>query len=64
MNQFTAPPEDVDIAVGAVEASRLAGVTPVTIWRWVKAGDLPAWKVGRRNYRMRRSDVLAMVSPV
>lgn len=38
------------------EVAALMRVSPMTIYRLIKAGDLPAVKVGK-NYRLRRFDV-------
>lgn len=36
-----------DHYVTKAEAARKLGVNRLTIWRWIKAGRLPAEKVGR-----------------
>src|SRR3954470_12371136 len=36
------------------EAASFIGVSRVTIWRWVKAGRLPIWKLGHRTARVKR----------
>lgn len=38
------------------EAGRLLGVSRVTVWRWVKAGNLEAVQIGERFY-VRKSHV-------
>lgn len=40
----------------ADEVARLLKTTPQTIWRWCKAGKLPAFKVGN-GWRIRRADL-------
>jgi excisionase family DNA binding protein len=39
------------------EAATLLGVSRVTIWRWVRAGRLPVWRVGHRTARVKRADL-------
>jgi excisionase family DNA binding protein len=39
------------------EAAALLGVSRVTIWRWVRAGRLPIWKLGHRTARVKRADL-------
>src|SRR5919198_4904279 len=58
------PPEDVP-AAGAGErpyysisqAAALLGVSRVTIWRWVRAGQLPVRRLGHRTTRIKREDL-------
>ena len=45
------------------EAARVLDVSPVTIWRWIEAGKLPAFRVGPRNIRVRRDELEAMIRP-
>jgi excisionase family DNA binding protein len=45
------------------EAASMLGVSPSTIWRWVDAGKLPAFRVGPKAIRIRRQDVEAAVRP-
>src|SRR5262245_30556327 len=39
------------------EAAALLGVSRVTIWRWVRAGRLPIWRLGHRTARIKRADL-------
>lgn len=39
------------------EAAELLKVSPSTLWRWIDRGDLPAYRVGRRRVRIKKSDV-------
>lgn len=32
-------------------------VSTSTVWRWIDRGDLPAYRVGRRRVRIKKSDV-------
>ena len=45
------------------EAARLIRVSPATIWRWIEAGKLPAYRVGPKNIRVRKSDLQSMIKP-
>ena len=42
------------------EVARLVGATPCTVTRWIKGGQLPAYRFGRR-YKVERSDAAAFV---
>lgn len=46
------------------EASSLLRVAPSTVRRWIREGDLPAYRLGKRRLALRRSDVDGMISPV
>ncbi len=46
------------------EASRILGVSPATVWRWIDAGRLPAYRLGLRRILIRRRDLMRMVEPV
>lgn len=39
------------------EAARMLGVSPATVWRWIVAQRLPAYRVGPRGIRIRKEDV-------
>lgn len=43
-------------SLGAKEAAELLDRSYFTILRWIKRGDLPAWKLGGQ-YRVKRADV-------
>ncbi|MCC7353337.1 MAG: helix-turn-helix domain-containing protein [Anaerolineae bacterium] len=45
------------------EAARLLRISPVTVWRMIKSGDLPALRIGRKTLRIRKSDLLAIIQP-
>jgi excisionase family DNA binding protein len=38
-------------------------VNPSTIWRWIKSGKLPAYRVGHKNIRIRKQDLAAVIQP-
>jgi excisionase family DNA binding protein len=50
----------MDELVGYEEAARALGVSAVTVWRLVKAGELEQVKVGSRTL-YRRSDLSALI---
>src|SRR5512138_1321356 len=45
------------------EAAALLMVSPSTIWRWIGAGALPAYRFGRRRVRVKRIDLNRMIEP-
>lgn len=45
------------------EAARILEVSPVTIWRWIEAEKLPAYRVGPRNIRVKKDDLESMIKP-
>ena len=47
----------------APEAARLLKVSPTTVWRWIKAGRLPALRVGERSVRLKRADLSSVIRP-
>ena len=42
---------------GVAEAASYLGVSRVTVWRWIRAGRLPASHLGHRTVRIRRRDL-------
>ncbi len=46
------------------EAATLLRVSRSTIWRWIEAGRLRAYRVGPRNVRIKREDLEDAVTPV
>jgi excisionase family DNA binding protein len=42
------------------KASEILGISYQTMWRWVKAGEVPAIRFGRCSYRILRNTVYAM----
>lgn len=47
--------------ISTTEAAEHLGVHINTIRRWIKDGDLPAVRLNRRRYRIRVSDLNAML---
>jgi excisionase family DNA binding protein len=43
------------------DIAREYNVDRSSVWRWVKAGRLPAVRVGVRNYRVAAEDVAAIL---
>lgn len=39
------------------EAAKLLNVSHSTVWRWIRAGKLRAYRIGSRNLRVRRQDL-------
>ena len=46
------------------EAARLLRVSPSTVWRWIEAGRLPAYRVGVKAIRIKKIDLEAVLIPV
>lgn len=46
------------------EAARLLHVSQSTVWRWIEAQELPAYRVGPRRIRIRKQDLEEVVRPV
>jgi len=49
--------------MSAREASRLAGVEIATIYRWVRIGLLPAYKIPSGSLRIREVDLRVFLEP-
>lgn len=45
------------------EAARQLAVSPSTIWRWIEAGKLRAFRIGERTIRIRDWDLEAVFRP-
>ncbi len=45
------------------EAARELEVSPSTIWRWIEAKKLPAYRLGPRSIRIKKQDVVAALRP-
>lgn len=46
------------------EAAEILAVSEATIWRWIVAKRLRAYRIGPRRIRIRRQDLAAVVQPV
>jgi excisionase family DNA binding protein len=45
------------------EAARLLRVNRSTVWRWISARKLPAYRVGPKSIRVRKADLEAVMRP-
>jgi excisionase family DNA binding protein len=39
-------------------------VAPSTIRRWIREGEVPAYRIGRRHVALRRPDLAALIAPI
>jgi excisionase family DNA binding protein len=46
------------------EAAMLLRVAPSTIRRWIRQGDVPAYRLGQRRIVLRRADLATLITPV
>ena len=49
--------------VTVAEAATLLRVATSTIRRWIREGDLPAHRIGRRSVALRRADLAGLITP-
>jgi excisionase family DNA binding protein len=45
------------------EAARKLKVSHSTVWRWIEAGRLPAYRVGPKNIRIAERDLDSVIAP-
>jgi excisionase family DNA binding protein len=45
------------------DAARVLDVSPSTVWRWIAAGKLPAYRIGGKSIRIRKDDLQAIIHP-
>ena len=45
------------------EAAKQLDVSPSTVWRWIEAGRLPAYRAGERTIRINRADLDTFLKP-
>ena len=45
------------------EAATLLRVAPSTVRRWIREGDVPAHRIGRRRVALRRGDLARLITP-
>ena len=50
--------------VTVAEAATLLRVAPSTVRRWIREGDVPAHRIGRRRVALRRADLTSLITPV
>jgi len=46
------------------EAATLLRVAPSTVRRWIRQGDIPAYRLGPRRVGLKREDLSAVIAPV
>jgi len=46
------------------QAASILRVSRSTLWRWLKTGVLPAYRIGGRRVWLQRSDLMRLVKPV
>jgi excisionase family DNA binding protein len=49
--------------VTVAEAATLLRVAPSTVRRWIREGDVPAHRIGRRRVALRRADLARLITP-
>lgn len=45
------------------EAATLLRVAPSTVRRWIREGDVPTHRIGRRRVALRRADLARLITP-
>lgn len=45
------------------QAAKVLDVSPSTIWRWIKAAKLPAYRVGARKIRIKKEELFTIITP-
>lgn len=45
------------------EAATLLRVAPSTIRRWIREGDVPAYRIGRRRVALKREELSSLIAP-
>lgn len=45
------------------EAAKILDVSPSTIWRWIEAKRLPAYRVGPKKIRIKKESLGALIKP-
>lgn len=54
---------ELERLIGTVEASRLVGLSPATLRRYVESGHLAAVRLPSGRLRFRRSDLDSLLTP-
>jgi excisionase family DNA binding protein len=49
--------------VTVAEAATLLRVAPSTVRRWIREGDVTAYRIGRRRVALRRTDLARLITP-
>jgi|SRR4051812_7758731 len=55
--------EEPDELLSVPEAARFLRMSTSTIWRWIRDGYLPSYRLGGRRVRIKRSDLEAKIVP-
>lgn len=50
--------------VTVAEAAALLRVAPSTVRRWIREGDVAAYRLGQRRIALRRGDPASLITPV
>ncbi len=53
--------EEAPLLMGMGEAAKFLGISRATLWRMIRDGRLEKVEIYRNAYRLRRSDILALV---
>jgi excisionase family DNA binding protein len=53
----------MDDFLTVAEAAAQLHVAPSTIRRWIREGDLPAYRIGKRRVVIKRADLVLQISP-
>ena len=49
--------------VTVAQVATLLHVAPSTVRRWIRQGDVPAYRVGRRRVALKRTDLALLITP-
>ena len=49
--------------ITVTEAATLLRVAPSTVRRWIREGDVPAFRIGRRRVALKRDDLRNLITP-
>lgn len=52
-----------DDFVTVAEAAAMLRVAPSTIRRWIRQGDVPAYRIGPRRVALKRAELASLVAP-
>lgn len=64
MSERRPTPETPERALLTVaEAAAALNVSRATVWRWIDAGKLPAYRAGAKTIRIRREDLDGLLQP-
>ena len=55
------PPAEERSYYNISQAAAVLGVSRVSVWRWIRDGDLPAIRLGHRTTRIRREDLESVI---